>query len=108
MMAFSANASLTGSAVGDCTDSWGYDSAGDVQRYDATCSGTAVMSFRYTRDVVGRIERKDEALFGVTTLYSYGYDPAGRLQTVHRDNSLIATYDYDANGNRLKKITPRR
>jgi RHS repeat-associated protein len=41
-----------------------------------------------------------------TTTYGYSYDDAGRLTTVTRDGSPIATYRYDANGNRLSKTTP--
>src|SRR5205814_10263060 len=57
-------------------------------------------------DAVGRIERKDEALLGASTTWTYGYDRAGRLETVQHDNLLVTTYEYDSNGNRLKKITP--
>ncbi len=31
----------------------------------------------------------------------YGYDTAGRLATVTRDGALTATYEFDANSNRL-------
>jgi len=38
--------------------------------------------------------------------YVYGYDSAGRLDTVTIDGVLAADYDHDDNGNRLLKTTP--
>ena len=35
--------------------------------------------------------------------YGYGYDAAGRLEDVWVDTVLMSHYDYDDNGNRLKK-----
>ena len=44
--------------------------------------------------------KQTEVLGGVTTTDVYGYDAAGRVETVTRNGTLAVTYDYDANGNR--------
>jgi len=59
------------------------------------------MSTEYTRDLLGRITRKVETLGGVTHTFDYGYDLAGRLSEVERDDVVTASYTYDPNGNRL-------
>ena len=43
---------------------------------------------------------------GVTTTDQFGYDLAARLATVTRGGSLVASYIYDANGNRTGVTTP--
>lgn len=63
------------------------------------------MRLDYERDAVGRIVQKTEARFGVAFTEVYGYDVAGRLETVHRNGALASTYVYDSNGNRLSKTT---
>ena len=60
----------------------------------------------YTRDALGRIVTRVETIEGTTTTWEYGYDAAGRLETVTKDGALASQYAYDANGNRLVKQTP--
>ncbi len=36
----------------------------------------------------------------------YGYDPVGRLQNVWRNDTLVSTYSYDPNGNRIAHWPP--
>ena len=38
---------------------------------------------------------------GITRVFQYGYDLAGRLENVTRNGDLVVHYTYDANGNRL-------
>ncbi len=72
----------------------------------ASVSGSPIYTTTYTRDKLGRITTKVEMIQGVTKTYDYGYDTAGRLDTVTIDGILEADYDYDLNGNRLAKTTP--
>ena len=37
----------------------------------------------------------------MTTTYAYTYDAAGRLAEVRQNNSVVGSYSYDVNGNRL-------
>jgi RHS repeat-associated protein len=63
-------------------------------------AASGVFDVTYTRDNLGRITTKTETENGVTTTWGYGYDSQGRLQNVTDNGVTIATYGYDANGNR--------
>ena len=102
----SANGFLTGTTLGSVTYTMTYTGFGEVASYQASTSGTALLSEHYTRDSLGRISQKIETLDGVTTTYGYIYDPAGRLTQVTQNGSTTTTYTYDANSNRLSKTSP--
>jgi RHS repeat-associated protein len=91
---------ITGTTLGVVTDSYGYNSFGEVTSYSASAGGTPVFSVTYTRDALGRIETKTETIQGVTDTYEYTYDPAGRLTDVTKNSTPVAHYEYDDNGNR--------
>ena len=57
-----------------------------------------------TRDAEGRVTAKAENINGVTNLYSYTYDLAGRLITAAK-NGAADKYTYDSNSNRLSATT---
>jgi RHS repeat-associated protein len=62
--------------------------------------GGAAFSYDLTRDTTGRIKTKTETITGVDSLFTYTYDPLGRLRTVNKDGNLVEEYRYDNNGNR--------
>jgi YD repeat-containing protein len=65
-------------------------------------SGTATRyQTGYTRDALGRITEKREIIEGNTKTYGYTYDTAGRLTEVKENGTVVSTYAYDANGNRI-------
>jgi YD repeat-containing protein len=97
------NGLLTGSSLGAVTDTMTYNGLGEVATYQATQSGTAILAVQYTRNNLGRITQKTETIGGVTTTYTYTYDPAGRLTEVKQNGVVTATYTYDPNSNRLSK-----
>jgi RHS repeat-associated protein len=55
----------------------------------------------YDHDDMGRITKKTETIEGVTTIYEYEYDDAGRLKQVKENSAITAKYFYDDNSNRL-------
>lgn len=55
----------------------------------------------YSRDKLGRITQKVETIGAAVTTTAYGYDLAGRLDTVTENGTLIADYQYDSNSNRV-------
>jgi RHS repeat-associated protein len=57
------------------------------------------------RDALGRVASFEETIDSVTREVEYGYDLAGRLETVTIDSTLVATYEYDDNGNRTAVIS---
>ncbi len=100
------NGLLTGSTLGNVTDTWSYDLFGEPASYSAASSGTALFSTSFTRDPLGRITQKVETVGGVATTFDYGYDLAGRLVQVQQNGTVAASYSYDSNGNRLSRTTP--
>lgn len=96
------NGLLTGTVLGKQTDSLSYNGFGEMTQYATNYDGTGQFKTVFTRDKLGRITQKEETLAGVTDVYDYTYDRAGRLAEVRKNNGLQAKYTYDANGNRLK------
>ena len=102
----SQNGLLTGTALGSATESYSYNSFGEVGGYTGKYSTTNLLTITYTRDKLGRITQKAETVQGATTTYNYAYDAIGQLIEVRQNGGVAATYSYDANGNRLSKIGP--
>ncbi len=100
------NGRITGTTLGGVTDSYQYDALGQLSVYSASYNGSEVFRVEYTRDDIGRISEKRETRYGTTFTEGYGYDTAGRLETVTRNGTLVSQYTYDANGNRLSHWTP--
>jgi len=95
------NGLLTATTLGTTATSRSHNGFGEMASETAQTNGTAVLSTQYERDKLGRITRKVENIEGVSTVYDYGYDLAGRLETVKENGSTVSTYTYDDNGNRL-------
>jgi RHS repeat-associated protein len=92
---------LTGTTLGNVTDSYTYSTFGEFATYQASYNSSPLLNVQYTRDALGRITQKVETVGGTTTTTVYDYDQAGRLANVTQDGTLAAHYEYDANGNRL-------
>ena len=91
------------------TETYTPNGFGETQDYGATVGSSTLFSEHYDRDALGRITGKTEQITdGAGGLdvdsVTYGYDAAGRLWQVTRDSGVIE-YDYDANGNRLRRHT---
>ncbi|MGD9729513.1 MAG: hypothetical protein AB7V39_24485, partial [Nitrospiraceae bacterium] len=95
------NGLLTGTALGLVTDSWSYNAFAEPSGYAAAFNATELFATSYSRDKLGRITQKVEAVAGTSETSDYSYDLAGRLDTVTVDGALIADYAYDANSNRI-------
>jgi RHS repeat-associated protein len=93
---------LRDTTLGVVSDTRTYNSFGELETYSATVSGLSQLTYALERDEpLGRISRKTETIQGVTTVYDYEYDDAGRLNRVYENSTLASEYTYDANGNRL-------
>jgi RHS repeat-associated protein len=82
-----------------------YNEKGELDSYEADCNGSAIFHTNYTRDSLGRITSLTETNLGSTMVKKYQYDIAGRLWQVWRNDTLISTYSYDQNGNRIAHVT---
>ena len=76
-----------------------YNPFGETASVSATYNEIALYGAVYSRDKLGRIESKTETVAGVSTVYEYGYDIAGRLESVKENGVETHRYGYDANGN---------
>lgn len=92
---------LASSSLGTVNDSFGYNRFAELQSYGVNVGATPLFQTSYARDALGRITILTETITNTTVIYLYGYDTAGRLATVKRNGTQIASYSYDANGNRL-------
>src|SRR5712691_240503 len=95
------NGLITGSTLATITDTRTYNSFGELDSSRATVSGSDIFVTELGRDDLGRITQKTETIDGQTSTFTYVYDLTGRLTAVTRNNTPIAAYTYDANGNRL-------
>lgn len=101
-----ASGLLSSTTLGSINDSFGYNAFGELQSYRATVGATPLFQTGYARDSLGRITTLTETVESTTNLYVYGYDAAGRLATVIRNGAQLASYSYDANGNRVNATDP--
>lgn len=100
------NGLLTDTTLGNTATSRSYNGFGELTGETSQVNGAAVLNTLYERDKLGRITRKEETVDGVTTVYEYGYDLAGRLETVKENGTTVSTYTYDENGNRMGHSGP--
>lgn len=92
---------ITGTTLGNSTDTRTYNGFGELADFNARYSGTTRYQTQFTRDLLGRITQKVETMTGVIDTYNYHYDQAGRLDEVKKNSIVTASYTYDSNGNRL-------
>jgi len=95
------NGYITGTTLGNVSDSISYTGFGELLDYTVSYGGSPRFAAQYTRDKLGRITEKNETAEGATSIYTYMYDTAGRLTQVAENGSTIETYAYDDNGNRI-------
>src|SRR5262249_4549268 len=76
--------------------------------YQATAGAQTVYTADFTRDALGRIATRNETLLNADATTSsvsltYNYDAAARLTDVVAGDGSHVHYDYDLNGNRLRR-----
>ncbi len=99
------NGLMTGSSLGNVTTSYSYNPFGEVTGFAARYNSANLFTTDYTLDSLGRITQITETIQGEADVFGYTYDLSGRLETVSRNDSLISSYSYDDNGNRLSHTT---
>ncbi|HEX2205998.1 MAG TPA: RHS repeat-associated core domain-containing protein, partial [Longimicrobium sp.] len=100
-----ASGRLTGTTLGAVATEAAYDAHGAPSLTRATAAPAAVLEEAFARDSLGRITRVSEG--GAAPVeWGYGYDAAGRLAEVTRNGASFASYEYDANGNRVRVVGP--
>ncbi len=90
---------INGTTLGNLTTTRTYTGFAELVTFDASYNTTSLFNTSYTRDKLGRITQKIEAIESVSTTTDYDYDLSGRLFTETTGGSTTS-YTYDANGNR--------
>lgn len=95
---------LTATSIGTSpnivTDSYTYNSFGEVTGYQAKYGTTVIYDLTLGRDGMGRINSKTQTMNSVTDAYAYTFDTTGRLTQTDKNSATVATYGYDDNSNR--------
>jgi RHS repeat-associated protein len=91
--------------AGLVSDSTDHDIFGDEHTYTARYGGGVLFGASYQRDDLGRITQLEEEVEGEASRTDFDYDTAGRLARFERDGRVIASYEYDGNGNRIRETT---
>ncbi len=92
---------VTGTTAGSVTDALTYSPYGEIASYSAAANGAPLIAYSYVRDDLGRIAEKTETRGGVSHVFAYAYDDAGRLTSVSEDGVIVEAYEWDENGNRV-------
>jgi len=103
-----ANNFLLSDTVGNTINEYTYDTYGDLATKKTKVGTNVLYQVAYTRDSLARVTQKDETVSGVLTKLTYKYETSGRLSEVKRNDTLVSTYSYDPNGNRLSHWTPSK
>ena len=96
----------TGSSLGTVTDTFTYNTFAEPSAHTSKHGAAVLYKAAYTRDNMGRIVGLKDTIGGATTSYAYAFDNAGRLQSVKKGSTTVASYSYDDNSNRLSLTTP--
>lgn len=93
---------ITDTTLNTTTTVQAYNEFAELETVDVNYGTVDLYDVSYSRDNIGRIATKTETVQGVARTEVYGYDTAGRLETVTRDG-VVTSYAYDSNGNRLSR-----
>ncbi len=100
-----ASGRIVSTTVGHVDDTRSYNQFGEQVGYSASFGGTPLYSYTLTRDRLGRVVGESETVQLGSSSFVYTYDARGRLERVDQGGALAARYTYDANGNRLSRVT---
>ncbi|MCI0551709.1 MAG: RHS repeat-associated core domain-containing protein, partial [Anaerolineae bacterium] len=100
------NGRITGTMLGSIATGKAYNSFGELKSFHALFASDTLFKTVYAQDSLGRITEITETIQGQTKKFNYAHDTAGRLIDMSRNDTLLAVYTYDANGNRLSLDTP--
>jgi RHS repeat-associated protein len=92
---------VTGIALSTVENAITYSALGELLTFDTSVSGAPLYTVELTRDDLGRTVTRKETLDGSAHTDAFSYDSRGRLTAVTRDGTVIGTYSYDANDNRI-------
>lgn len=92
---------ITGHTQGLVTATVGYNLFAEPSVMESKAGASTLLRQDFTRDKLGRIVSKLESIDGVNSVYDYSYDVSGRLNGVKKNGTVISSYGYDLNNNRI-------
>ncbi len=95
-----ANGFPAGSTLRNVTTGLAFNAFGEFVSFTASLGASEIYSNAVTRDGIGRITRRTEAIGGSSDVYDYTYAVSGQLTSVSKNAVPVESYGYDANGNR--------
>ncbi|MCI0561339.1 MAG: hypothetical protein MN733_22870, partial [Nitrososphaera sp.] len=95
------NGLVSGVTLDTTATSFTHDAFGDLATIATSLGGQEVLRLNYQRNSIGQITEMLQVIEGDTTIFHYTHDGIGQLIEVMVDSMTVATYTYDANGNRL-------
>ena len=87
--------------IGDVHTAFDWNGFAELEGITAEFAQNPLFDVSHIYDGEGRIVERTEFFDGQSTVHGYSYDGRGRLIEVTRDGAVTATYDYDANDNRI-------
>ncbi|HEV8356850.1 MAG TPA: RHS repeat-associated core domain-containing protein [Gemmatimonadales bacterium] len=100
------NGLLQSDTLGVTGGSWTFDTKGSLAAYTARAGGSILYSAHYVRDSLGRVTEATDTVQGLALTRAFTYDSAGRLQDAREGGTLVRSYGYDPNGNRISLTGP--
>jgi RHS repeat-associated protein len=97
---------LLSDTLGNVVTNYIYDAFGELAAQQVSLGLTTLYRASYVRDSLGRVIERNETIQDDSVKHSYAYDAKSRLTQVMKNNTIVSTYIYDANGNRIALITP--
>jgi len=91
---------MTSTTAGPITTSYGLNKFGEMISFAAANGSTAIFTYQYTRDNLGRITKIAASEAGKATTRQFTYDSIGQLAS-ENNGTTTTSYSYDSNGNRL-------
>ena len=103
-----ARSATDGSAVSindeRLTSTMSHDTLGRLTNRTSLVNGHPVYQTDLTYDSSGRIATETETAGSDVTVYSYGYNAAGELESVSKNGVEVESYQYDNDGNRVRRV----
>lgn len=96
-----ASGAVLSTELGLVGETFTRDAFGELTRHLVEAGPTTLYERQDTRDALGRVVEREEAVLGEDHVFTYEYDVRGRLIEVTRDGAVSSAYSYDDNGNRL-------
>jgi RHS repeat-associated protein len=102
------NELLLSDTLGNLVTNYSYNAFGETASQQSLYGSTILYQVSYIRDSLGRIKEKIDSVAGVKIKYDYVYDAKGQLVQVSKNDTMVSTYYYDANGNRIAHTIPAK